>query len=179
MKKIMFTLLAACAICATTQASAVDWAFTTKNTSTAADGGTIYLILGDAGTYASVADVIAASVDSAAVSVSGTKLMTGPQTWDGGTKAVGATDSFSYVLVDSGETGYYVAATGLTGTYYDPSDTLTPPPAGMAKTVSTAITSSSMTAFSGGGGGGGVPEPTSGLLLLMGAAMLGLRRKRA
>ena len=31
----------------------------------------------------------------------------------------------------------------------------------------------------GGGGGGGTPEPTSGLLLLVGAAMLGLRRKRA
>ena len=28
-------------------------------------------------------------------------------------------------------------------------------------------------------GGGGTPEPTSGLLLLVGAAMLGLRRKRA
>ena len=31
----------------------------------------------------------------------------------------------------------------------------------------------------GGGGGGGVPEPTSGLLLLVGASLLGLRRKRA
>ena len=32
---------------------------------------------------------------------------------------------------------------------------------------------------SGGGGGGGAPEPTSGLLLLVGAGILGLRRKRA
>ena len=30
----------------------------------------------------------------------------------------------------------------------------------------------------GGGGGGGVPEPTSGLLLALGGAMLALRRKR-
>jgi len=179
MKKIMFTLLAACAICVTAKGSAVDWSFTTKSTSTAADGGTVYLILGAAGTYASIDDVKAAAVDSAAASLSGTKIQTGVQVWDGGTKAVGATDSFSYVLVDSGETGYYVAATGLTGTYYDPADALTPKPATMAKTVSTAITSSSMTAFSGGSGGGGTPEPTSGILLLVGAGILGLRRKRA
>ena len=40
---------------------------------------------------------------------------------------------------------------------------------------------STMTAGSGGGGGGGsggVPEPTSGLLLLVGGAMLALRRKQ-
>ena len=34
-------------------------------------------------------------------------------------------------------------------------------------------------ATSGGGSGGGVPEPTSGLLLALGGAMLALRRKRA
>ena len=178
MKKVMFTLLAACAICATAQASAVDWGFGTKNTSTAADGATVYLILGEAGTYASVDDVIAASVDSATVSLSGSKYATGTQTWDGGTKAVGATDTFSFVLVDSGKTGYYVAATGLTGTYYDPSDALTPRPSAMSKTVSTAITASSLTSFSGGSGGGDVPEPTSGLLLLVGGALLALRRKQ-
>ncbi len=180
MKKIMFTMLAACAICATAQASAVDWQFTTKNTSTAASGGTVYLILGTAGTYDKVADVIAAAVDSAAISASGSKLVTGAQTWDTATGAVGSTASFSYVLVDAGQTGYYVAATGLTGTYYDPSDTLTPPPAAMSKTVSTAITASSLTSFSGGSGGGGgdIPEPTSGLLLLVGAGMLALRRKQ-
>ncbi len=179
MKKIMFTMLAACAICATAQASAVDWAFTTKNTSTAADGGTVYLILGTAGTYDSVADVIAAAVDSAAVSASGSKLVTGSQTWDTATGTVGTTASFSYVLVDAGQTGYYVAATGLTGTYYDPDDALTPRPQGMTKTVSTAITASSLTSFSGGSDPGGAPEPTSGLLLLVGAGILGLRRKRA
>ena len=35
------------------------------------------------------------------------------------------------------------------------------------------------TAWKGGSGGGGVPEPTSGLLLALGGAMLALRRRRA
>ena len=35
------------------------------------------------------------------------------------------------------------------------------------------------TVTTGGGGGGGVPEPTSGLLLALGGAMLALRRRRA
>lgn len=170
MKKIMFTLLAACAICVTAQASSVDWSFTTKSTSTAAAAGTVYLILGTAGTYDSVDAVKSAAIDSAGLTTSGSKIQTGTQTWDGGSKAAGATDSFSFVLVDSAETGYYVAATGLTGTYYDPSDALTPKPATMAKTVSTAITSESMTSFA--------PEPTSGLLLLVGGALLALRRKQ-
>ena len=175
MKKIMFTLLAACAICATAQASAVDWGFSTKNTSTAAVGGTVYLILGDAGTYADVDAVISASVDSASVSGSGSKIGTGSQTWDTAAGTVGTTANFSLVLVDAGQTGYYVAATGLSGTYYDPDDALTPRPQAISKTVSTAITASSMTSFSGGGA---IPEPTSGLLLLVGAGMLALRRKQ-
>ena len=178
MKKIMFTLLAACAICATAQASAVDWQFTTRSTSTGVTGGTAYLILGAAGSYAKVDDVIAAAVDSAAISTSGNKLVTGAQTWDGGTAAAGTSGSFSIVLVDSAASSYYVASTGLTGNYYDPDDALTPKPSGINNSVSTAITSANMTAFSGGGGGGGVPEPTSGLLLLVGGAMLALRRKQ-
>ena len=177
MKKIMFTLLATCAICVTAQASAVDWQFTTRSTSTAAVGGTAYLILGAAGTYATVDDVIAASVDNASMVANGSKLVTNPQTWDTATGEVGSTASFSIVLVDSGATGYYVAATGLTGTYYDPTDALTQKPTAISQTVSTAITASSMTSFSGGSGGG-VPEPTSGLLLLVGAGMLALRRKQ-
>ena len=43
----------------------------------------------------------------------------------------------------------------------------------------TGMTSSGWTAISGGGGGSGVPEPTSGLLLALGGAMLALRRRRA
>lgn len=172
MKKILCAI-AAIATCMVASASAVDWQFTTKSTSTGATGSTAYLILGDASSYETVDAVVAASVDSAAVTASGSKLVTGAQTWDASSAAVGSTASFSIVLVDSAKSGYYVAATGLTGTYYDPADTLNPKPTGMSKTVSTAITADSFTSFSGD-----VPEPTSGLLLLVGGALLALRRKQ-
>ena len=46
--------------------------------------------------------------------------------------------------------------------------------------LSDSATASNWTAVSGGGGSGGdVPEPTSGLLLALGGAMLALRRRRA
>ena len=43
----------------------------------------------------------------------------------------------------------------------------------------TDMASAGWTPSSGGGGTGGVPEPTSGLLLALGGAMLALRRRRA
>ena len=42
----------------------------------------------------------------------------------------------------------------------------------------TAFSSATWTALGGGSSGGDVPEPTSGLLLALGGAMLALRRKR-
>lgn len=59
--------------------------------------------------------------------------------------------------------------------------TYTPPDSssGVFTANNASFTGSGTIVAGGGGGGGGVPEPTSGLLLLMGAAMLGLRRKRA
>ena len=57
-------------------------------------------------------------------------------------------------------------------------------PAASTFTTEVASTAVSTTPFSTGGGsggggeGGGVPEPTSGLLLLVGGAMLALRRKQ-
>ncbi|MGN0889807.1 MAG: PEP-CTERM sorting domain-containing protein [Kiritimatiellia bacterium] len=174
MKKILFTLLAAVAVSITASASAVDWSFTTKNTSTGVVGGMAYLVLGDATTFDSISALAAVAKDSAAILTSGSKLVTNKQTWNEGTASVGATDTFSIVLVDSENKGYYIAATGLVGTYYDPADLVTAPPAAIGKTVSTAITAASMTSFSGGD----VPEPTSGILLLVGGAMLALRRKQ-
>jgi len=87
----------------------------------------------------------------------------------------GTTYNYYLVLVDAAGEKYFAqaynyTARDATGTY--DADSITLPVAGSAVT-------SGMTAFSTGGGTDPIPEPTSGLLLLVGAGILGLRRKRA
>ncbi len=97
-----------------------------------------------------------------------------------------AGQAYSLILVeDNGKDigsyeGNYILATGTSQAGKDPMSgatwaIFTNPTAYGASDWST------MTAGGGGGGGGGqggIPEPTSGLLLLVGGAMLALRRKQ-
>ena len=97
-----------------------------------------------------------------------------------------AGQAFSLILVeDNGKTlgsyeGNYILVNGTSQAGSDPMTSATwaifsNPTAYGASDWST------MTAGGGGGGGGGqggIPEPTSGLLLLVGGAMLALRRKQ-
>ena len=85
--------------------------------------------------------------------------------------------SFYYVIVSSDGKGYW-ASPATTAEIYT---TATSPVE--SEVDGTALLGGSYTAWktgggSGGGGSGGVPEPTSGLLLLVGGAMLALRRKQ-
>ena len=97
-----------------------------------------------------------------------------------------AGQAYSLILVeDNGKAigsyeGNYILVTGT-------SDKGTDPMSGATWAIFTDYTTygasdwSTMTAGGGGGGGGGqggIPEPTSGLLLLVGGAMLALRRKQ-
>ena len=60
----------------------------------------------------------------------------------------------------------------------DVSAMLYTPPAGAPGTFASTLATAGTTGTMSGGDAPGVPEPTSGLLLLVGGAMLALRRKQ-
>ena len=86
-----------------------------------------------------------------------------------------AGDKFYAILVSADKKSYYVNPTGKT---LAAKNIYEPPNSGTQVSVNNT-SDHTYTAFAGGGGGEEVPEPTSGLLLLVGGALLGLRRKRA
>ena len=79
--------------------------------------------------------------------------------------------SFYYVFVDSGETKFWVSEQ-QSGTAYI---TSTVAKSSLPQATADALLSTAGTTFAGSP----VPEPTSGLLMLLGVAGLALRRRRA
>ena len=177
MKKLL--TIAAVATTLVSSASMVDWSYAGVSSDA---GSSIYLFVGDSAptTFADLDALKSASINTGKTVTESTNPRTGAKSylsngsaerdWSGG-------DTFYYVLVSSDESTFYVDPTAVTvaaGRIYEKG-------ASSPGTITTSTSSSSHTyaGFSGGGsGGGGVPEPTSGLLLLVGGAMLALRRKQ-
>ena len=183
MKKLMF-MLAAVAMAACTQANSVVWSATingaTASTPTIGTGDYLVYLLDNSKWDTYVTDgkmksdyLTAASYDSAGFNENGTKLETGSQTATG---IDGTSIDYAIVLVNSGATQYAVLGTGTSATY--------DPETQSAVTISTVTTTGKRITGQSTGltfspiSGGGAPEPTSGLLLLVGAGMLALRRKQ-
>ena len=185
MKKIMFTLAAvACAV--TMQAAQFNWTISQVregwDDSSVKAAGTAYLFLvgSNGATEAAVASAISGAKDASSLgtTLSGMAIDTkdlsagaaGGLTADGIT-ATAPADLFFAVISDDGY-AYQGAAVNVTTI-----ETLgsTEVLFGSQKTASSAASAWSNV---GGGGSGGVPEPTSGLLLLVGGAVLALRRKQ-
>ena len=148
-----------------------------------------------------VADPSAATTDGASVSAA-TKKMKGNGTWTyvmtilsggstvdtiNGTVAFGSTGKISTSFTTTATAGNYDYSVVITGgqTGLGEGTTISTTLSG-SFTVSavgdSGITSAAPSSWTvsapGGGSGGGAPEPTSGLLLLVGAGMLALRRKQ-
>ena len=197
-KLIMFAAVAALAFAS--QAASVDWEIAAKSWTMSdgskPNGATVYLFDTTASGYSdfvaaltggTLGDSISAStitsaagyVDSATtysstkatlLNVNYGKVSTTTSTISGeeGVRA------FSVIVLDG--QNYKVASTTTGTVYTNPDDAST---ALFTSVQMSAGTWAEYTAAGGGGGGGtDVPEPTSGLLLVIGGAMLALRRRR-
>ena len=184
MKKIVFALAAvAMAICA--QAASIDWSVT-ANTWTLdggtkpAKGTTVYLI--DTASLAAITSAIDGGTtsfttsDVGVLSVATTANTKGQITTTSATSSAltaGTSYNVAYMVIQDGK--YFVSG-AQSVTAYDPTDPVYSEP--QAVTFAAGAFSNPLTPGGWTDAGGGTPEPTSGLLLLVGGAMLALRRKQ-
>ena len=170
MKKIMIAI-AVIATAACVQAAQFNWQFTTsKAAATSFAGADVYMLLAsdyDAEKTMSI-DYIKTTAKSHATLSSG---MMGGTTGNVNVNDSWVTEGSSYewyAVVVSGDK-YYVSSASRTSTAV--ADTATPATVTFGSGTALSTESNWTTAA--------VPEPTSGLLLLVGAAALALRRRRA
>ena len=175
MKKLL--AIAAIATTLASSASMVDWKYSGAASDT---GSSIYLFLGDSAptTFESIDALKAASIDTGKTITDVYNSRTKTHTYNATGSAENdwsAGDKFYYVLVSSDNQTFYVDPSAVTltaGNIYEKG-------AQTPGTVDTTTASTTHTYASfGGGGTDPLPEPTSGLLLLVGGAVLALRRKQ-
>ena len=174
MRKLMF-MLAAVAMAAVAQAATVNWQF---GKDTSLNGWTVYAF--DAANQTTVLAALAAYDATAQQTIDGL-VLSSAEVKKGNAKSDGVDVGSATSLMLLAVNGAF--ADGVTYKYdtYDISGYTYEPPASAPGygTLSSFTKSGTVAANGGGGGGGGdIPEPTSGLLLLVGGAMLALRRKQ-
>ena len=169
MKKLTL-MIGAVALAMGVQAASVDWQILG---SAATVNYNVYLLTSIADSYESVADIASAAL------ISGTIVKKGRNYIAGGTAGSEAItkDSMTevyWVIVDgSGSpTTYNYVKTDMSALVYDVQNQESSPGNFNSLTAADLLAGSS-------GSFGAVPEPTSGLLLLLGVAGLALKRKRA
>ena len=182
MKKLIIAL-AAVAMAAVVQAATVSWgsgtiytpgaegAFTT--TKAAASSVSYYLWTLDAETYASTTLDGIVKLDKSSATANGKNSALGGTVSYKDTTTYDAKDTVNWAILftytDGDSKEWYIANKG-SGTVDD---------LGSALSFSNLASASSTYATVGGWTAASVPEPTSGLLLLLGMAGLALKRKRA
>lgn len=166
MKKIVIAVVAV-AISAFSKAATVDWAYTSQASEV---GYKVYLYTSSVSDkYETFDKLIEASFANGTV----ISKKVGPKTTykieDTSVASSSLGDTLYYVLVSGDSaTAYTYGSSDISTLTYDPGNQETSP-------GSLTLTTSS---FVSTGTIGDVPEPTSGLLLLVGGAMLALRRKQ-
>ena len=173
MKKLL--IIAAVAVAAfASNAAQFRWQFTTTKAGGAGyDGADVYMVLASdyaTATISSLADITAIAKSKGNLTVGSMQGTTGAITVKDSWVTEGTTYSWYAIVVSDDK--YYVSSSATSSTAV--ADTATPT-AGAYAAKAELQTASNWTAFSGSP----VPEPTSGLMLLLGVAGLALKRKRA
>lgn len=175
MKKLIITL-AAIALAVGAQASCCAWKYSCATKADEMNGASVYVVLG---TYTSAPTY--ASIDALKDVAYGDPVLTttklAPKFSNGATgtidseKLTAASPNFYLVLVSADEKSFSVGAVqDATSMLYEP---------GSAQTGTLSFAPTSMTFANFSGTPEPTPEPTSGLLVILGMAGLALKRKRA
>lgn len=171
MKKLVIVACVALAAIAS-QAAQFRWAFTaTKAAGSPYDGADVYMILAadyDSSKQMSLADIQSASKSKGTLSVGSMTASTGNITVKDSWVTEGTDYSWYAVVVSDDK--YYVSSAATVSTAVG--DTATPAAKTFASKSEMATAGNWHTLAA-------VPEPTSGLLMLLGIAGLALKRKRA
>lgn len=169
MKKIIVALVALMSVVAA-KAAAVDW---NVGGTVDQDGYKVYLLTTIADSYDSVKALESAAIASATIGKSGRTYGTGDQRAEGDAVTKNGTYYFAIVSSDTATSFNYIEAAGMGALVYDAQKQETSP--GTFDSLNAAaIAAGSSKSF-----GGNVPEPTTGLLVLLGIAGLSLKRKLA
>ena len=175
MKKLIVIAAVAAAVFST-KAASVDW---NVSATSAEVGYTVYLLTA-IGDYADVAALASAAVGSAEIkslgrNKYGTNRVTSKN--DGITTASMADTYYAIVTSADASSFKYISAGDLSGNVYNADNQETSP--GVFDTLSAAnILAGTSKDFGGGGTTPAVPEPTSGILMLVGLGALALKRRR-
>ena len=191
MKKL-FVATVAIALAVATQAASVDWtvaanSWTLSDGSKPAKNTVVYLI--DGGQWSAIQAAIDGgktsftTADAGIIAIGQTSNTKG--TVSGGTATssslvAGTSYDFAYMVFDTAAGQFYASSTKSMAAY-DPTDPVYNEINKVDFDANNFVTTGLSGGWSspGGSSGGDGPEPTSGLLLLVGAGILGLRRKRA
>lgn len=168
MKKILF-IVAILAVGFSAQAAAISWKFNTNANTW--NGYTVYAVSSVASSYESVDAVKSSLLSSGSyATITGTRSYVASGSAENSSWTDGQSISYYYVIVDKDEKNFWTSGAQTANA----ATTGTPTASVFSAADGAALLSTAGTAFAGGP----VPEPTSGLLMLIGVAGLALRRRR-